>query len=273
MNSCTYLLLDPRKPGKWFMENIALEFEPFYVGKGLTYRPYQHTSERELKIKSPKSNKIKAILKKNLIPIVYIYKHDISDKEAIFYEIELIKLFGRLDKGTGILTNLTDGGDGHRGFKQSKEMITKRMANSPIPGSKKTQEVINKMVAGRLAKGGFKMSESAKIKLRQIKLSDDRKQHLREVRKLQIIPKEVYERVAKARYKKILQYNLEGNFIKEWESIKSAAEFFNKESSGIVEVLSNRQKSFAKYQWKYWEENYPLKIEKYSKKVRTKQKL
>ena len=39
----------------------------------------------------------------------------------IFFEKELILKFGRIDLGTGLLVNLTDGGEGNFGRKASKE--------------------------------------------------------------------------------------------------------------------------------------------------------
>ena len=60
--------------------------------------------------------------------------------------------------------------------------------------------------------------------------------------------------------KKILQYDLEGNFIKEWNSIvepKTQLKINN-----IISVLKNKHKQAGGFIWRYKEdENYPLKIE------------
>jgi hypothetical protein len=58
-----------------------------------------------------------------------------------------------------------------------------------------------------------------------------------------------------------LQYDLNGNFIKEWKSQTEAAKFYNLESNNISNVCRNIKKSAANYQWRYKIDNYSLKIE------------
>lgn len=63
--------------------------------------------------------------------------------------------------------------------------------------------------------------------------------------------------------KKIIQYNLEGKYIKTWSSIKEAEIVYGK---GIKEVLSNKTKTSSDFIWRY--ESKPLssnfKLDKYS---------
>jgi hypothetical protein len=54
-------------------------------------------------------------------------------------------------------------------------------------------------------------------------------------------------------YKPVLQYDLEGNFIKEWESATTAALFLNKQNGNIVECLKGKKKKAYGYIWKYKE--------------------
>lgn len=52
--------------------------------------------------------------------------------------------------------------------------------------------------------------------------------------------------------KKVNQYDLKGNFIKTWESIKKAANFFGKENSTLISACAmGKKKSAYGYQWKY----------------------
>lgn len=62
---------------------------------------------------------------------------------------------------------------------------------------------------------------------------------------------------------KIIQYSLEGYFIKEWDSITEASKFYNINISSISNCLCGKSKSSGKYIWKYFCEDYPKIIEKY----------
>jgi hypothetical protein len=54
--------------------------------------------------------------------------------------------------------------------------------------------------------------------------------------------------------KQILQYDLDGNFIKEWESILSASKFINRHPTSIEDALHNRSRTCANFIWKYKKE-------------------
>lgn len=58
---------------------------------------------------------------------VEIILNDLTWDEALQKERELIKEYGRLDNKTGILVNMTDGGDGVNGYKHTEEW---KLANS-----------------------------------------------------------------------------------------------------------------------------------------------
>lgn len=53
------------------------------------------------------------------------------------------------------------------------------------------------------------------------------------------------------RYKKMIQYDLSGEFIKEWVSIKEAAEKLKISDSGIIACAQGKFKQFKGYIWKY----------------------
>lgn len=54
----------------------------------------------------------------------------------------------------------------------------------------------------------------------------------------------------------ILQYDLEGNFIKEWKSVSIAAETLNFTGGGISNCLRNKTSTYKGYVWKYKFGNY-----------------
>ena len=51
--------------------------------------------------------------------------------------------------------------------------------------------------------------------------------------------------------KSILQYDLEGNFIKEWDSINNAARYLNKDVTNISKALVGKYKTAYNFIWKY----------------------
>ena len=107
----------------------------FYVGKGTKYgnsyyRLSNHIKDSKYALtgKIPMNHKFRTILKiidsgkKPEIKIVF----ESDDKELVSNkEIELIKLYGRRDTGTGLLCNHTDGGEGMLGYRHTKEHIHK----------------------------------------------------------------------------------------------------------------------------------------------------
>ena len=102
------------------MENIYYVYTynredgtPYYVGKGKGRRAY--TSHRSVHVPKDRSR------------IVFLYEN-MTEAEAHAKEIELIALYGRKDNGTGILRNLTDGGEGTSGAIVSEETKAKRSA-------------------------------------------------------------------------------------------------------------------------------------------------
>ncbi len=55
----------------------------------------------------------------------------------------------------------------------------------------------------------------------------------------------------KDRLKPILQYDLDGNFIKEWNSITDACQALNFDNSNMVKVLKKKFKTSGKFIWRY----------------------
>ena len=92
---------------------------PYYIGKGKGPRAYRSHGWHE-------PPPIERIL---------FLKQELSEEEAHKHEIYMISVLGRKDKGTGILRNLTDGGEGQSGFKFSDESIAKMsLYHSNRPG-------------------------------------------------------------------------------------------------------------------------------------------
>ena len=59
------------------------------------------------------------------------------------------------------------------------------------------------------------------------------------------------ENAIKDKRKPILQYNLNGNFIREWESIVSAAKKLKVNAASICRALKGKRKSAFGFIWSY----------------------
>lgn len=126
---------------------------PYYIGKGRGLRAFSSTR----KITKRPSNS------KNIIFIA----ENMNEPDAHQLEMLLIHVHGRIDIGTGCLRNLTDGGEGKRGNKQSPETIEKRAAK--MRGrvmSEKTKLILYLANKGKKKPKGFgaKVSERQKGK-------------------------------------------------------------------------------------------------------------
>lgn len=83
---------------------------PYYVGKGKLYRAF----EKHLYVSVPQDRDRIVFLEKNLTEI-----------GSLALERRMIEWYGRKDNGTGILRNLTDGGEGATQSAESRQKISK----------------------------------------------------------------------------------------------------------------------------------------------------
>ncbi len=124
-NFYVYAILDPRKPGKYIYGDYSFNYEPFYVGKGGNYDRFKlHLNESYTEydkkfvkggnFRCCKIRKIKKETKQD--PIFMKIEENISEKDSLKLEVEIIKSIGRIDLNQGPLTNLTDGGEGTSGL-------------------------------------------------------------------------------------------------------------------------------------------------------------
>ncbi len=223
MNTCfyVYLLLDP---GNYYI--------PFYVGKGKSKRWRTH-----LQNKNPKNQFLHRVIRKirdkGLEPVVMFWDQNLPEQQALDLEKELIKRFGRRNTKTGILTNLTDGGEGISGkifSEKERDAISKRTSGSKNgmfgkTHSKEARKIISDRFKG---KPGTPHSEEWKQNLRENNAG------------------------GKATSKAIYQINSEGNVIKEWPSAMSAAKTLNLSKGNICEVANHRKHHKCGGFWWRW---------------------
>ena len=126
MKFYVYVYRDPR-PNK--------DKQPVYVGKGSGDRAWLHWSEGN-KTNKIFSNWLYKIRNIGLEPIIDIAFRCATEEEALFKEIELIRLYGRKDKKTGSLCNMTSGGKGVR----DAHYTAKKRANLSAASLKRWQD-------------------------------------------------------------------------------------------------------------------------------------
>jgi hypothetical protein len=119
--------------------------EPFYIGIGSDSK-YKRANELRGKRRNILWNRISLKTKVK----VEIILDDLTWEDACKKEIEFIKLYGRLDKKTGILSNLTDGGDGSLGVifsEDRKKLLRIRFSgvNNPMYGKRLPKEIIERI--------------------------------------------------------------------------------------------------------------------------------
>jgi len=149
---------------------------------------------------------------------VEIILDNLTWEEACQKEIEFIKLYGRKDLGTGILCNKTDGGDGTLNLKVSEETkLKQRLAKLNKPGSKK----------------GFKCSKEQIEKMKEVSIKNSKfgKDNVNS--------------------KPILQYDLNGNFIREFSCGREVTRVTNICFKGVSRALTNKLKHYRKFLWFY----------------------
>jgi len=151
-------------------------------------------------------------------------------------EIEFIAMYGRINLKTGILANLTNGGDGTIGYIPSKEQIEKHkkfMIGRVQSESEKQKRIESRKGYVHTKETKAKMSTSHKGKMVS-------KEHLEKLQKGQIL----------ANSKPISQYTLDGVFLQHWQSATIAAKELGLHIASIRNCVRNVTKSSGGYIWK-----------------------
>lgn len=192
--------------------------EVFYVGVGQKYKNFtSYTTEyrRAFEYKYNRTKFWKNIINKTKYEVEILMESDDYDF-ILRKEIEFIKLYGRRDLDEGTLVNLNNGGGGNKGYKYSQEQ-----------------------------------KEKLSIKMKKFLLEGKLDKFINKI--------------------KIYQYDLEGNFVKEWESIHSAEKFYNTKGA-ISHSLKSKSMSSMGAIWSYIKQDKieNLQIKKTKKLLTTK---
>jgi len=150
---------------------------PYYIGKGTKGRAFKKQGHT---VPLPPKDRIK------------IVSENLTEEEAKALEINLIKQYGRKDLGTGILRNMTDGGEGSSGRVATKEM--KEKLSKANVGKKQSEETKQKRAEAlrgqrRTEEQRKKQSEAAFNRWvnQTLDAEEIRRAKIREARKKQVI--------------------------------------------------------------------------------------
>lgn len=185
-----------------------------YVGKTkntLNKRLYEHCTIRNLKPKTHKNFWIKLLLSNNRRPIIELLEI-CNENNWKKREIFWINQFTNL-------TNTTLGGEGALGFSHKPETIKRiietKKKNGTLSRSKECRERISESHKGK------KMSDTTKL----ILLESTRKP--------------------------ISQFDLDNNFVRDWNGVRDCASKLNIDHCGITRCLKAHQKQYNGFIWKY----------------------
>lgn len=226
----------------------------YYIGQSWNYkeRCKSHKSES---ITRGKSVVYKAIRKHGWDNIIKdILTSNLKTQEQLdLYEIFWINTYDSRNRSIGY--NIAPGGKGGSGLKG---------INSPMFG--KTRSIESKIKQGKSVKKYFEENPEV-LKNRNINFKKNHNNWISPLKGIKRSP-EIIEKVKAARNKtviKILQYDLEGNFLKEWNSCTEIGTYYRIHPSNISRILTKNNRSAAGFMWKKKSKEYLLKINPYLK--------
>lgn len=203
---------------------------PFYIGIGTIWNRNKNSNCDSKKYaraftKINRSEFWKNVTSKSDYEVEILIESDdanfIKDKER-----EFIKLYGRKDLGLGTLVNLTDGGEGIDNLSEiSREKIRQRFL-----GKKLSEE--HKIKCGN-ARRGTKLEDWHKKRISETQLARNNRSD------------------NNSQSKKVYQYNLQGNFVREWNCTKDIERELNIPNQRISEVCSGKVLTYHGCVWSY----------------------
>lgn len=233
--------------------------EIFYVGIGNPKRPFS---------KRNRNKYWHNIVNKTDYDVQIIHRN-LDWKTACSIEIELIKKYGRKDLSEGSLVNNTNGGDGTNGAVLSYE-TRRRMSRSRIgkTHSEETKKKMSQSAVGNTTSLGIVRSDEYKSKLSKIQKEVNKNPKVRLKKSISLkkyiktenhcnniskskkgVPQPIS--FVEKRGTAVLQYDLDGNLVNEFLSLRKAAEYIGGTRPTIQKVCRGDKDSYMGFIWKY----------------------
>lgn len=272
-----YAYLDPNYKLCEQFCNIYFEYKPIYIGKGKNKRMYDHLKDRK-RFSNMFYNKLNKMMDNNEHPLVIKLKTFENEIDALNLEKLLIYEIKNIKNG-GLLYNTTEGGlgcSGHRFSEESKNKMriksisekhylrfpSTKGENHPMFGKKHSKETKEKLSMRRknriiTEETKKKISESNKGK----KLSEETKEKLRIINTGKKLSEETKNNISKSKKGSIpwnyniikdiiLQIDLNGNIIKEWNSLIEL-EKAGYQKPNIINVCNGKRNLHKGFKWMY----------------------
>lgn len=241
-----YILFKTYKEGIFKYQDLEFDMEPFYVGKGTKNRIACSKSDTNSSNKH-KSRILEKIIRFGLTVTAKKYKENLTEDESLIIEQELINKIGRKDLGNGPLSNLTNGGDGTPGAteKKNKSVLKYSIEGEFIKEYKslKIASIENSIHASNISHCCLGKRETAGNYVWRFKNSESKEK---------INTNHLIDRKQKGNERvKVLQYDLNGNFIRKYNSIKEASASTKAHTSKIVLVCQGKRKHTKGFKFEY----------------------
>jgi len=190
--------------------------EPFYIGIGKVHKNsmYSKTDSEHYKRAYSKKDRSKfwnSIVNKTKYTIEIILESD-NWEYIVEKEKEFIILYGRRDLGLGTLCNLTSGGEGKPNF-----IVTKETKNKQSEAAKKN------MIGDRLKENSDRLKRVNPL------TGKFGKEHCRAI--------------------KVYQYDLDWNYINEFDTLSLARDITGTQISHLSQCLNNKRKTTNGFKW------------------------
>lgn len=216
---------------------------PFYIGIG-----FEDTNnfKRAYERKKRRGQFWNRITEKHGYNVDILFEN-VTKEFAKEKEREFIKLYGRIDLGTGTLCNLTDGGDGIHGWKANEETLKKMSIAAKKRGTfmLQTREVIEKRT---LSIRGQKRTEESKKKLSMWQKGVPKpKELIEKMKATKLLPENVEKSRNQTNCKKVMCLN--NGII--YRSCAEAARQLGMSHSGVSQVCVGKRKSIKGYFFTY----------------------
>lgn len=239
---------EPLTSSKLYYNYVLINPEtrlPFYIGKGKHNRCLSHFKPSELNKESHKSNTIKKITNSGKAVVIDIVYYSEDESSCLRMEEFLIESYGRRVDNSGILTNITAGGEGTAGIIYTAEQLDQmriRMTGSNNHMYNKSHSEHSKKLMGETRRKKFENKE-----IFPTKHSDEHRYKLT-----------IHNPGGVATSKPIYQIDsVTGIILKEWESASHASSTLQLKSRHNINAAATIYKNrlVYGYYWRYVDDN------------------